>query len=67
MKSVLELKKTKNCSKVKNHGAGPNLFHSKKSKINCGTNFLAFFLCFFPVGKMNAVPGHSPASRAVTL
>ena len=47
MKSVLELKKTKNCSKVKNHGAGPNLFHSKKSKINCGTNFLAFFLLFF--------------------
>ena len=43
MKSFLELKKTKKvCSKVKHHGADPNL-------LTITTNFLAFSVIFFPI------------------
>ena len=40
-------KEIKDCSKVKNHIASPNLLHSFQKTITTGTNFLAFFL-FFP-------------------
>ena len=46
--SFLESKKTKkDCSKVKKHGAGPNLFTFFKNKVPITTNFLALFLSFF--------------------
>ena len=41
-------KDKKDCSKVKNHGAGPNLLHCfNKITITTGTNFLVFFFLFF--------------------